>query len=56
MCSLQVPLEPCRTVNVFRERVEKHKDELAELDILENIPDREKPVRLRVLTFTLYHT
>ncbi|CAG9794762.1 unnamed protein product [Diatraea saccharalis] len=38
-----VPLEPNRTVSVFRERVEKHKDELAELEILENIQEKERP-------------
>ncbi|KAJ0170793.1 hypothetical protein K1T71_013565 [Dendrolimus kikuchii] len=39
----QVPLEPSRTVSVFRERVEKHKDELAELEILENVQEKERP-------------
>ncbi|XP_049880509.1 protein polybromo-1 isoform X2 [Pectinophora gossypiella] len=38
-----VPLEPNRTVSVFRERVEKHKDELAELEILENVQEKERP-------------
>ncbi|XP_050685082.1 protein polybromo-1 isoform X2 [Leptidea sinapis] len=38
-----VPLEPSRTVSVFRERVEKHKDELAELEILENVQEKERP-------------
>ncbi|XP_045540013.1 protein polybromo-1 [Papilio machaon] len=38
-----VPLEPNRTVSVFRERVEKHKDELAELEVLENIQEKDRP-------------
>ncbi|KAL0860991.1 hypothetical protein ABMA27_009518 [Loxostege sticticalis] len=38
-----VPLEPNRTVSVFRERVEKHKDELAELEVLENVQEKERP-------------
>ncbi|CAH2096950.1 unnamed protein product [Euphydryas editha] len=38
-----IPLEPNRTVSVFRERVEKHKDELAELEILENVQEKERP-------------
>ncbi|XP_026728951.1 protein polybromo-1-like isoform X4 [Trichoplusia ni] len=39
----EVPLEPSRTVSVFRERVEKHKDELAELEVLENVHEKERP-------------
>ncbi|XP_041985190.1 protein polybromo-1 isoform X2 [Aricia agestis] len=39
----EVPLEPNRTVSVFRERVEKHKDELAELEVLENVQEKERP-------------
>ncbi|XP_063896086.1 protein polybromo-1 isoform X9 [Helicoverpa armigera] len=39
----EVPLEPNRTVSVFRERVEKHKDELAELEVLENVHEKERP-------------
>ncbi|XP_038219745.1 protein polybromo-1-like [Zerene cesonia] len=39
----KVPLEPNRTVSVFRERVEKHKDELAELEVLENVQEKERP-------------
>lgn len=42
----QVPLEPSRTVSVFRERIEKHKDELAELEVLENVHEKERPVSL----------
>lgn len=40
----QVPLEPNRTVSVFRERIEKHKDELAELEVLENVHEKVRPV------------
>lgn len=40
-------MEPNRTVSVFRERVEKHKDELAELEILENVQEKERPVSTR---------
>ncbi|XP_072934610.1 protein polybromo-1 [Epargyreus clarus] len=39
----EVPLEPNRTVSVFRERVEKHKDELAELEVLENVQEKDRP-------------
>ncbi|XP_062532294.1 protein polybromo-1 isoform X2 [Bombyx mori] len=39
----EVALEPQRTVSVFRERVEKHKDELAELEVLENVQEKERP-------------
>ncbi|KAJ8709729.1 hypothetical protein PYW08_009733 [Mythimna loreyi] len=39
----EIPLEPNRTVSVFRERVEKHKDELAELEVLENVHEKERP-------------
>lgn len=33
-------------MSVFRERVEKHKDELAELQEQEKLIEKEKPVRL----------
>lgn len=39
-----VPLEPKRVMSVFRERVEKHKDELAELQEQEKLIEKEKPV------------
>ncbi|XP_026322963.1 protein polybromo-1 isoform X2 [Hyposmocoma kahamanoa] len=39
----EVPLEPTRTLSVYRERVEKHKDELAELEILENVQEKDRP-------------
>ncbi|XP_019875742.2 protein polybromo-1 isoform X3 [Aethina tumida] len=37
------PLEPKRVVSVFRERVEKHMDELAELEEQEQLVEKEKP-------------
>lgn len=40
----EVPLEPKRVVSVFKERVEKHKDELAELQLQEALIEKEKPV------------
>lgn len=40
----EVPLEPKRVVSIFRERVEKHKDELAELQEQEKLMEKEKPV------------
>lgn len=40
----EVPLEPKRVISVFRERVEKHKDELAELQEQEKLIEKEKPV------------
>lgn len=48
-----VPLEPKRVMSVFRERVEKHKDELAELQEQEKLIEKEKPVS-SYLTFELY--
>lgn len=39
------PLEPKRVMSVFKERVEKHKGELAELQLQEAIVEKEKPVR-----------
>lgn len=38
------PFEIRRVMSVFRERVEKHKDELAELAEQENLIERDKPV------------
>ena len=40
----ETPLEPKRILSVFRERVEKHKEDLAELDELEKLTEKEKPV------------
>lgn len=40
----EVPLEPKRVMSVFRERVEKHKDELAELEEQEKLIEKDKPV------------
>ncbi|XP_018567021.1 protein polybromo-1 isoform X3 [Anoplophora glabripennis] len=39
----EVPIEPKRVVSVFRERVEKHKDELAELEEQEKLTEKDKP-------------
>ncbi|XP_025829015.1 protein polybromo-1 isoform X3 [Agrilus planipennis] len=43
LISREVPLEPKRVMSVFRERVEKHKDELAELQEQERLIEKEKP-------------
>lgn len=40
----EVPLEPKRVMSVFKERVEKHKGELAELLLQEALVEKEKPV------------
>lgn len=37
-------LEPVRNMSVFRERVEKHKEEIAELEEQEKLVIKEKPV------------
>lgn len=37
----EVALEPKRVVSVFRDRIEKHKEELAELGEIEKMPERE---------------
>ncbi|KAL1506167.1 hypothetical protein ABEB36_005579 [Hypothenemus hampei] len=39
----EVPLEPKRIMSVFKERLEKHKDELAELQELERLIDDDRP-------------
>ncbi|CAG9839830.1 unnamed protein product [Diabrotica balteata] len=39
----EVPLQPKRVMSVFRERIEKHKDELQELQELEQLLEKEKP-------------
>lgn len=44
LVSRDVPIEPKRVMSVFRERVEKHKDELAELQEQEKLIEKEKPV------------
>lgn len=38
------PLDPKRVMSVFRDRVEKHKEEIAELEEHEKIIEKEKPV------------
>ncbi|XP_030752668.1 protein polybromo-1 isoform X2 [Sitophilus oryzae] len=45
----EVSLEPKRVMSVFRERLEKHKDELAELQDLEKMIDDDRP---NVVAFT----
>jgi len=44
LISREQPLEPKRIVSVFKERVEKHKGELAELQLQEALMDKDKPV------------
>ncbi|XP_056638138.1 protein polybromo-1 isoform X1 [Diorhabda sublineata] len=38
----EVPIQPKRVMSVFRERIEKHKDELQELEDLERFDEKEK--------------
>jgi len=38
------PLDPKRVMSVFRDRIEKHKEEIAELEEHEKIIEKEKPV------------
>jgi hypothetical protein len=45
----EIPLEPKRVVSVFRERIEKHKDELAELQEQEKLVEKDKPVSFFLL-------
>lgn len=40
----ETPVEPKRVMSVFKERVEKHKGELAELQLQEALVEKEKPV------------
>lgn len=47
------PLEPKRVQSVFKERVEKHKDELAELQLQEALVEKEKP-NIRALNVGLH--
>lgn len=46
LVSRESPLEPKRVMSVFKERVEKHKGELAELQLQEAIVEKEKPVMI----------
>lgn len=39
----ETPLVVKRVMSVFKERVEKHKEELSELQLQESIPEKEKP-------------
>jgi hypothetical protein len=43
------PLEPKRVMSVFKERVEKHKEEIAELDEIEKLPEREPLVSYHIV-------
>ncbi|XP_059470820.1 protein polybromo-1 [Neocloeon triangulifer] len=43
------PLEPKRVMSVFRDRVEKHKEEIAELDEMEKLPEREIPPNVELV-------
>lgn len=43
MIPREVPWEPKRVMSVFKERVEKHKGELAELQLQEALVEKEKP-------------
>lgn len=47
-------LEPKRVMSVFRERVEKHKEEIAELEEREKLVEKEKPVRSHESTVVEY--
>lgn len=51
----EVLLEPKRTMSVFKERVEKHKGELAELQLQEALVEKEKPVRIFNFIKTLFN-
>lgn len=42
-------LEPKRVMSVFRQRVEKHKEEIAELEEQEKLIEKEKPVNIYLL-------
>ncbi|CAH1403720.1 unnamed protein product [Nezara viridula] len=43
LVSRDEPLEPKRVVSVFRQRVEKHKEEIAELEEQEKLEEKQKP-------------
>jgi len=49
-------LEPKRVMSVFRERVEKHKEEIAELEEREKLVEKEKPVSSLKQFFALVYT
>lgn len=51
----EVPLEPKRVMSVFKERVEKHKGELAELQLQEALIEKEKPVNILILVFKRFY-
>ena len=39
-------LEPKRIMSVFRQRVEKHQEEIAELEEQEKLEEKQKPVNI----------
>jgi len=41
-------------MSVFRDRVEKHKEEIAELEEHEKIIEKEKPVSIFTLNYNIY--
>lgn len=47
----ETPLEQKRVQSVFKERVEKHKGELAELQLQEALVEKEKPVSILYFFF-----
>lgn len=48
LVSREEPLEPKRVVSVFRQRVEKHKEEIAELEEQEKLEEKQKPVSMSI--------
>lgn len=48
----ETPLEPKRVMSVFKERVEKHKGELAELAEKEALVEKDKPVIWKTSLFS----
>lgn len=52
------PLEPKRVISVYKERLEKHKEEIAELEEGEKLMEKERPVsdRYSIYTSNLFET
>jgi protein polybromo-1 len=46
LISRDKPLEPKRVISVYKERLEKHKEEIAELEEGEKLMEKEKPVSI----------
>ena len=42
-----IPMEPKRVASVFKERIEKHKDEIEDLEALEKTVEEEIPINLK---------